>query len=89
MASQKTSKVYRSKLVVQLRSVPYDMMRYDNCVPDTEADAHKLERVAGIANAKPEDHTVAFRRYAAAAGPPSVGRWLSFNCKVLMWEPIS
>jgi len=24
-------------------------------VPDTEADAHKLERVAGIANAKPED----------------------------------
>jgi hypothetical protein len=60
-------KVYVSRVVVQCSSVPFDMMRYDNCVPDSEEDAHKLERIAHH-SASREDRRVTFRRFAATPG---------------------
>lgn len=85
----KASKIYVQRVVVQISSVPYDMMRYDNCVPATEQDAGKLERVAGGYSDDPADRVVEFRRFARTPGGPTADRWRSFNCEIVSWEPSS
>ena len=85
MSKPKSIRVYEQLLTVQISDVPYDMMRYDNAVPATEEEAHKLYRVAhGVG--KPEDRTVIFRRFSRNTDGPTTGRWESFNCKVLAWK---
>lgn len=64
-----------------------DMLRYDNCVPDTEEEAHKLARV--IEDSPREgDRTITFRRFARTPGPPTIDRWPGFGGKVISWEPL-
>lgn len=83
-----TIKVFKQRLTVEVQGmVPFDMMRYDNCVPDTEGDAHKLERIAND-NASAEDRVVNFRRYGATDNV-TTGRWASFQCKVVKVEAIT
>lgn len=82
---QKATKVYVSRVVVRCNRVPLDMMRYDRCVPATEEDAHKLERVEGTGEAV----DVTFVRFAMNPGPPTEARWPGFGGKVLSWEPVS
>lgn len=84
---QKSSRVYVTRVVAQISSIPFDVMRYDGLVPDSEADAHKLERVAYGAD-KPEDRTIAFRRYSRSPGAPAVDRWHGFSVELISWEPI-
>lgn len=87
----KSTKVYVQRLKVHCLDVPYDMMRYDHCVPRTEQDAGKLERIGsrGEFKSTPEDHVVEFQRYALTPNPPTIERWKSFCCEVLSWEPVS
>jgi hypothetical protein len=87
----KTVKVYEQKVTVRIRSVPYDMLRYDNCCPASEEESVKLERVGshGLAATKPEEHVVVFRRFSRNGEGPTVGRWKSFGCDVLSWEAVS
>ncbi len=83
---RRARKIFVSRITVRLNSVPFDMMRHDNCVPDTEEDSAKLERIA-IRGDAPEDYIVAFRRYSMMADRPAK-RWDSYNCKVLKVEEI-
>lgn len=81
----KATKTYRQIVTVHVSSVPLDMMRYDNCVPATEQEAGKLERIA-LQCATPEDHTVTFRRFSNTPEGPTAGRWASFNCRIVEWR---
>lgn len=83
----KPEKIFVQKLKVRVSVVPFDMMRYDCCVPATEPDAHKLERVAS-GSATAEDHVVDFVRYSRSGNPPTIARWKSFHCEVLEWEVV-
>ncbi len=91
MARSKPEKYYVQRLRVRVMSPPFDMMRYDRCVPRTEEDASKLYRITGVARcdtarATPEDHIIEFLRYTPIDGPPTVARWRSFACEILSWE---
>ncbi len=89
MARAKPTKTYRQRLEVRVMSVPFDMMRYDNCVPATEEESGKLERIAGHdPTLKPEDRIVEFRRFALVDKEPTIDRWRSFGCEVVSWENV-
>lgn len=80
--------VYASRVVVRIEEggrVPFDMFRYDSCVPDTEEDSRKLGRIAD-GTAASDDYTVTLRRYAPNANPPTNERWRGFGGKVVSWE---
>lgn len=81
----RATKVYVQRLTVNVCLVPFDMMRYDNCVPATEIEAHKLERVANGTEVI-GDRTVEFRRFSMNDAPPTVDRWKSFGCQVVSWS---
>lgn len=68
------------RIVVRIGDVPFDMLRYDRAVPDTETDAGKLERVSN-GHGRPDDHLVTFACYAWAA--PTTARWASFGAQVV------
>lgn len=89
--AQEPTEIYVTRITVKLRKwagVPFDMMRYDACVPDTEADAYKLGRIADSGDDE-SDRTVTFRRYARNPGPPTEARWSGkFGCEIVSWEPI-
>lgn len=85
--TKKAQKIYLFRLTVRCSSVPYDMMRYDRCVPDSEEDAHKLERIAS-GNAVVGDRIVTFVQYCKTNMGPTLGRWPGFGGQVLSVEPI-
>lgn len=81
----KADKFYVHKLTVRVSSVPFDMMRYDNCTPFSEEESAKLERLALNCN-RPEDRTVVFRMFSRSA-KPRLDRWASFCCTIVTCEP--
>lgn len=71
------------------RSIPYDMLRYDRCMPLTEHDSTKMERLrdADLSGSDwsvetAEDRIVKVLRISPNGGMPS-GRWASFGVQVL------
>jgi hypothetical protein len=64
-------------LVEGVGDFPFDMLRYDNCWPATEADAYKLLARQGKDRARPRIVMLRGLR------PPTVGRWESFSWKVV------
>lgn len=87
----KMIKVTLRKLVVYCQRVPYDMMRYDNCVPATEQDSHKLDALADThwAQRAHEDLYITFKMFDIPGNGPNTGRWESHACKVkeiLPWD---
>lgn len=59
-----------------------DMMRYDRCVPATEEDAHKINRIMQDSTTE-DDRIVRLIRYSANDSKATVGRWESYGCMVL------
>lgn len=59
-----------------------DMMRYDRCVPATEEDAYKINRIMQDL-AKDDDRIIRLIRYAANDSKATSGRWESYGCLVL------
>lgn len=84
MKRSKRETRYVSILVVQVPSVEalIDNMRYDHCCPATEVESHKIERLIN-GTATSVDHVIRLFRFASGDVPATVGRWRSFNCRVL------
>lgn len=74
-------------LKAKIRRVPFDMMRYDRAVPNTEMDAKKLERVAD-GQARDIDYYVQFRVYSSKKLTAAHPRWASFGVEVLDFLPM-
>ena len=89
MSKAKPIKAWEQRLKVRVSgfSGVLDMMRYDNCFPATEQDAHKLAWIAA-GTATGADHVVEFLRRALNDRGPTVDRWRSYACEVLSWEPV-
>jgi hypothetical protein len=81
-----TIKVKLLKITVQVINAPHDMMRYDNCVPATEADSHKLDRLSD-GSRDPEDRTITFKMFDIPGRGPTEARWQSYGCKVIEVKP--
>jgi hypothetical protein len=61
--------------------------RYDSCYPASEAESHKIGRLANYA-AEPGDHVVLLTRVARTDAPPTLARRRSFGAAVLrQWHP--
>lgn len=56
---------------------PFDMLRYDSCVPATGEDAGKLHHYHD------ELRRVRLLMHEVGRGGPTVGRWQSFGWKVV------
>jgi hypothetical protein len=57
-------------------------MRYDNCYPASEVEAHKIARmISGSDSAA--DHVIRLYRVARTDLPPTEARWQSFACTIL------
>jgi len=69
-------------IVAQIRGLGFlDMTRYDTCCPATEEESARIERACSGDGAR----WVIFRRFVPAGVTPApcLGRWASFNIKVL------
>lgn len=88
MARHKAEKFYVFIIIARLRSVPFDMMRYDSCVPAAERDAAKLDRLAR-GSRDPKDRVVEFRQFCRSTKGPSEDRWQSFGAEILSAGPVS
>lgn len=74
--------IYESKLVVRGGGeFPWDMLRYDSCVPYSETDS-------GLLGHGPR-REVTLKRKAANPGPATAMRWQSFGWEVVSEEPTS
>ena len=60
---------------------PFDMFRYDQCWPATEWEGAKIEQMTH--DGKSVDVTFETDNPHA----PTIGRWESFACKVLPYDP--
>lgn len=58
---------------------PIDMLRYDSCIPATEADSQAIES-AHRPQRTPRRVTLALRGHATA---PTRGRWESFGWSIV------
>lgn len=56
---------------------PYDMLRYDNCVPMSSEDAVKIGP-----HGPPGLYTVQLQRFSSDAGKATADRWKSFGWEV-------
>ena len=78
----KPFKIFVSVLIVEgCGDFPVDMLRYDRCVPDTEEDAHAIQR-------GPYKRQVTLRRFSVNTLRATRGRWDTFGWKVLSEEPV-
>ena len=62
---------------------PIDMLRYDNCIPASEEDAHTIERVCNpMLWGEEPTWTVQVKKYSDLKGHGywTEGRWNSFGC---------
>ena len=74
-----TQKMYVQKVVVRgTGRFPYDMLRYDGCVPWSEKDSYAINDDEGA----PSLRTVELRRFCPNDSSPTIGRWESFGWKV-------
>lgn len=56
---------------------PFDMLRYDQCVPKTEEDSYLL------GSSHPEMRTVTLRRFCPNGRAATAARWNSFGWAVV------
>jgi hypothetical protein len=69
-------KMYITKVIVKGKGrFPLDMLRYDNCVPESSMDAAKMEDAYQNSG---DAREVVLRRYSVNPGPPTIARWSSF-----------
>lgn len=88
MTKQPATKIYITRVKLRLNSgVPFDMVRYDRLVPETEVDARKLEALATYEGRTSADRDVVFRRYSLTPGEPTIARYRGFGAEVVSWEP--
>lgn len=83
MPKPKSEKRYIMHITVTperpMASFPVDMLRYDSCIPASEADAHEIEAsISGARMGKP----INLVRVSRTDALPSEGRWASFGWKV-------
>ncbi len=73
----KATHILNTLSVIGSGSFPYDMLRYDSCVPDTQTDVTR-------AFVDRESRIVYLRQYVPAdsVAGPTIGRWESFGWKV-------
>ena len=87
-----TKKAFFMKVLVVegQRAFPIDMLRYDNCVPATESDAHLIEAMIGHMYEAPAPARITLRRFAVngddAAHKMAEERWRSFGWTVVTYE---
>lgn len=93
MAKQRTEKVYMQTVVVEGSGIfPFDMLRYDNCVPATERDSatmgdgDPMEGIGGISSRR----RVTLKRFSFTTNHPATeGRWRSFGWMVVSCNPVT
>jgi hypothetical protein len=66
-------------------SFPLDMLRYDSCWPEAAEDAAKIE--ASCRGEKSRDVTINLSTSDRNFTVPTVGRWVSFNWRVVEPSP--
>jgi hypothetical protein len=81
----RAEKIYVTRVIARIGVIPYDMMRYESCVPASDDDVHKLERLASLTSSA-DDHLLTFVRFSRNPGPPTVERWRSFGSDVKAWR---
>jgi hypothetical protein len=73
---------------VRARSFPLDMLRYDSCLPATEADSRAIEN--SVSGDGPTTR-VTLKRFARDddrfSTRTALDRWLSFGWRVVAYEP--
>ena len=80
----KASRIYVSLLTVEGRGdFPWDMLRYDRCVPYTGEDASKMDRISL------ETRTIRLQMYSVVPAGPTVDRWKSFGWTVVSSEAVT
>ena len=72
-------KYYQTFTVESRYSFPIDMLRYDNCFPQTERDSGEItESIIGM-----KGFSVGVGRFVEYKHvQPTIARWDSFGCKV-------
>lgn len=87
------SKFFVMHMVVesrQVRSFPLDMLRYDNCVPATEADSNAIEKSINGDSSTHGVLRVTLRRFAVDNDRyrqrSALDRWLSFGWHVVDYK---
>ena len=88
---KKGRRVFERKLVVfGSGSFPIDMLRYDNCIPVDEPEAHKIEQSqCNRCNTLPINHvwTVELKKICLdKSSQPNVERWNSFGWVVVEFD---
>jgi hypothetical protein len=74
-------KVFEQTVTVEgSNSFPIDMLRYDECSPASEADAHKIQR--SIDHAEPMQVTLKRLRLYGYNMDFTPGRWSSFGWRI-------
>lgn len=65
----------------------YDMLRYECCCPDSEAESQKISAISWSSTSaragEPLDHVIRLRRFAPSEYRTNADRWRSFGCTVL------
>ena len=85
-----TKKAFFMKVLVVegRRPFPIDMLRYDNCVPASESDAHAIER--SVEDFSKDPIRVNLRRFAVNGDPSAhvhaAMRWGSFGWTVVTYD---
>lgn len=78
----KASKIYVFHLTVEGKGqFPYDMLRYDRCVPKTGDDVYNMNTSSLYLR------QVHLQMYSANKNGPTKDRWESFGWKVFYQEP--
>ncbi len=86
----KAQRFYRQELIVEgSGAFPFDMLRYDTCIPNFESEMHLLTmtfRDDPEAYRKPR--RIRLLRFTSADCPPTDARWRSFLWKVVEWRTL-
>lgn len=80
-------RTYRHLLIVKgFGSFPIDMLRYDGCIPYSEADAGKIQRTffAGSSN----EEIQVYKITESKVSPWTLARWESFGWKKVREEVV-
>jgi len=65
---------------------PFDMLRYDHCWPEGEAESYKISLTYANCNSREDDTYPGLRRVTLQSDSPHApteGRWRSFTWRVL------
>ena len=61
---------------------PFDMLRYDDCIPRHESEMHKLDFKMWDPTSR-EKRRIELTRFSANGEPPTEERWRSFGWRVV------